>query len=685
PFANFNQSSCNSWLINESAAKSYKKANCRVCVSNYLLNRAEVGMTRTMVRLPEPQVHRYRKHTARKLQKFEKANKTPYLMVPRFFDMYHPTTTWLINTVVSENEKELDRVLSDKVTNSLLRFDPDPNAIQQQHTMMKGNKQFVVTKSKYFQILDRPEMYDTSSSAGSLFGRHTVMYLTPLGLAIYLGKMKAARQLVECINRDTNKKHILARQPQFVTCFGDRYGDLMCMYDHNLAMLCEAYDILHLMLVHNNWFPMEPFRLVYRKRFVETNMWFDDFMDYAFYILFTKRSSMNVARLASAVLKRPTEHFNLNYLCQPTRAMKITLVRDAEKVINNCKSYPRRLLRSAYYADKKLKSTVNLIKAAETFINEGIFKLSGEPMLPFNPKEGRRKRLEALPPFKPRNREPNTEWPSALYEFDCDCCIALLCGLLSKCHRLDKKTSFHAALQLATKTLADGGWLDYFSRISDHEFRDYFMGIDDAEKLRFRPEIFGYVRECVKITVFENRYNLGDFFTDNRLRAEIKDVNDIKNNAILQRLVQCNDDTVTLYVNLPKGEKLKPAATVIGGPRVRGEGRDDPANRYYMDRMEFPAESTKTIMTNTANIEKKQHLIEDNADENDEFSAALAVNSGQSNAVGDRDAASLLIECESDNETGSADSKIEKTVATQAAQKKVTKKVTVLNEKPTRR
>uniref|UniRef100_A0A1I8IKA0 Sm domain-containing protein n=1 Tax=Macrostomum lignano TaxID=282301 RepID=A0A1I8IKA0_9PLAT len=588
-------------------------------------------MTRTMVRLPEPQVHRYRKHTARKLQKFEKANKTPYLMVPRFFDMYHPTTTWLINTV--RNEKELDRVLSDKVTNSLLRFDPDPNAIQQQHTMMKGNKQFVVTKSKYFQILDRPEMYDTSSSAGSLFGRHTVMYLTPLGLAIYLGKMKAARQLVECINRDTNKKHILARQPQFVTCFGDRYGDLMCMYDHNLAMLCEAYDILHLMLVHNNWFPMEPFRLVYRKRFVETNMWFDDFMDYAFYILFTKRSSMN----------------------------------------------------RAYYADKKLKSTVNLIKAAETFINEGIFKLSGEPMLPFNPKEGRRKRLEALPPFKPRNREPNTEWPSALYEFDCDCCIALLCGLLSKCHRLDKKTSFHAALQLATKTLADGGWLDYFSRISDHEFRDYFMGIDDAEKLRFRPEIFGYVRECVKITVFENRYNLGDFFTDNRLRAEIKDVNDIKNNAILQRLVQCNDDTVTLYVNLPKGEKLKPAATVIGGPRVRGEGRDDPANRYYMDRMEFPAESTKTIMTNTANIEKKQHLIEDNADENDEFSAALAVNSGQSNAVGDRDAASLLIECESDNETGSADSKIEKTVATQAAQKKVTKKVTVLNEKPTRR
>uniref|UniRef100_A0A1I8JMY5 Exo70 domain-containing protein n=1 Tax=Macrostomum lignano TaxID=282301 RepID=A0A1I8JMY5_9PLAT len=244
----------------------------------------KVGMTRTMVRLPEPQVHRYRKHTARKLQKFEKANKTPYLMVPRFFDMYHPTTTWLINTVVSENEKELDRVLSDKVTNSLLRFDPDPNAIQQQHTMMKGNKQFVVTKSKYFQILDRPEMYDTSSSAGSLFGRHTVMYLTPLGLAIYLGKMKAARQL-------------------------------------------STYDILHLMLVHNNWFPMEPFRLVYRKRFVETNMWFDDFMDYAFYILFTKRSSMNVARLASAVLKRPTEHFNLNYLCQPTRAMKITLVR----------------------------------------------------------------------------------------------------------------------------------------------------------------------------------------------------------------------------------------------------------------------------------------------------------------------------------------------------------------------
>uniref|UniRef100_A0A1I8F2Z3 Helitron_like_N domain-containing protein n=1 Tax=Macrostomum lignano TaxID=282301 RepID=A0A1I8F2Z3_9PLAT len=534
-------------------------------------------------------------------------------------------------------------------------------SIQQQHTMMKGNKQFVVTKSKYFQILDRPEMYDTSSSAGSLFGRHTVMYLTPLGLAIYLGKMKAARQLVECINRDTNKKHILARQPQFVTCFGDRYGDLMCMYDHNLAMLCEAYDILHLMLVHNNWFPMEPFRLVYRKRFVETNMWFDDFMDYAFYILFTKRSSMNVARLASAVLKRPTEHFNLNYLCQPTRAMKITLVRDAEKVINNCKSYPRRLLRSAYYADKKLKSTVNLIKAAETFINEGIFKLSGEPMLPFNPKEGRRKPKESRAEHRVAQRSVR---------------IRL---------RLLHRPAVRPAVQLATKTLADGGWLDYFSRISDHEFRDYFMGIDDAEKLRFRPEIFGYVRECVKITVFENRYNLGDFFTDNRLRAEIKDVNDIKNNAILQRLVQCNDDTVTLYVNLPKGEKLKPAATVIGGPRVRGEGRDDPANRYYMDRMEFPAESTKTIMTNTANIEKKQHLIEDNADENDEFSAALAVNSGQSNAVGDRDAASLLIECESDNETGSADSKIEKTVATQAAQKKVTKKVTVLNEKPTRR
>ncbi|PAA90403.1 hypothetical protein BOX15_Mlig030298g1 [Macrostomum lignano] len=559
-------------------------------------------MTKGTIRLPDPMFFRQKPHSGRKFSKAEKKSQNFYHMVPRFFDLYHPTTSWLVNAIRTENEKELNRVLMDKESKGLLKFEPDPRALQAKKTVIGGKKEFIITKAKYFQVIDRPEFYSLDRS--SLFNRHAVMYLTPLGLAIYLRKPKAATMLVRCIDRDTNKKHIMARQPQFITFINERFGDLMCLYDHNLAMLNETYDILQAMLQHENWFPMEPYALVYRKRFVETYLNFDDFLDYAFYVMFTKRSSIDIPSLCSAVLKCPTEHFRFNYMSEPSRANPMTLLRDAERIINNCKTYPRRLLRCAFYADKKLKSTANLVRAASQFINMGIFKLVGDPAMPFVPRPGRRKRLETIPVYRERSRGINIEWPQALFEFDADCCIALMVGLLAKCYRLAKMPTFAVIIKTIVKTLADAGWLNYFDIISDLEFKDYFMGLDDAEKVRFQPEVFSFVRECARITVIDQRHELARFFTEERLDRELHALNDVQDPAVLTRMLMCNDENITNYVILDKGEELKAAGTIIGGKRTRGVGRDDPKNKYYMDRLEFPRESTKTVMTNTANTEE---------------------------------------------------------------------------------
>lgn len=560
-------------------------------------------MTRNMIQVPDPMFFRQREHSDRKLNKQEKKTQNCYQIVPRFFDLYHPTTTWLVNVIRSENEKELSRVLMDKETKSLLKFEPDPRAIQAKKTVIGGDKNFIITKAKYFQILDRPEFYNSKESRAPLFNRHAVMYLTPLGLAIYMRKPKAASILVQCIDRDTNKKHIQARQPQFITFINERFGDLMCLYDHNLAILNETYDILTHMLRYDNWFPAEPHKLVYRKRFAETYLNFDDFLDFAFYVMFTKRSSIDIPSLVDAVLKCPSEHFRFNYMSQPSRATKLMLLRDADRIINNCKTYPRRLLRCAFYADKKVKSTMNLVRAAAMFINKGLFKLVGESAMPFISKPTRRRRLETMPVYKERGRGLNVEWPNAYYEFDADCCIALLVGLVSKCYRLAKKPTFALSIRTAVKVLADAGWLNYFDIISDLEFKDYFMGMDDAEKVRFQPEIFAFVRECARITVIDQRHELARFFSEERLDREIRALHDLRDPQVLTRMLMCSDENISKYVMLGVGEELKPASTIIGGKRVRGQGRNDPKNKYYMDKLEFPRESVKTVMTNTANTE----------------------------------------------------------------------------------
>ncbi|PAA83631.1 hypothetical protein BOX15_Mlig032244g3 [Macrostomum lignano] len=210
-----------------------------------------------------------------------------YYAVPRFFGFHHPNTRWLIAMIKAKEEDQVKRKIE---------LNPE------------------LFKGRYFQMVDHPKLYlPDDPSVTPMFKRQSVLYLTALGISIYLRSLP----LIDLIlfHKDPYGAVVGSPyEPQFASHLQDlKYGDFHAFPPCVIMLRMYCFEST-VSLQQAGWNPTQPLALPMRRRFERRAFYFYDWLEAALGLL----SERPLYPLQSLILNMTRNMTIYKFLMLPT-------------------------------------------------------------------------------------------------------------------------------------------------------------------------------------------------------------------------------------------------------------------------------------------------------------------------------------------------------------------------------
>ncbi|PAA89399.1 hypothetical protein BOX15_Mlig011744g2 [Macrostomum lignano] len=184
-----------------------------------------------------------------------------YYAVPKFFGLNHPNTRWLI-TMIRNNE-------GDRLKH---KMEISPGAF----------------KGVYYQMMDCPQLYMPEDVAASpMFKRQAVVYLSPLGMAMYLANIAMTELFLTY--KDTYDEVLCdPLEPQYATHLQDNEAGDFHSFPPYVIMLRRNFFSCAQNLLKAGWDPSQPVAMPMRRKFERRVIYYRDWLDVSLSVLTTR-------------------------------------------------------------------------------------------------------------------------------------------------------------------------------------------------------------------------------------------------------------------------------------------------------------------------------------------------------------------------------------------------------------